>query len=169
MLLNENYLHSRHYTSSKWVISILMVNKWKSYILWIFYFNLDLKIIFSLFDANRDGKIAKEEINELVSFIAGDITKEDDVIQFMQAIDTNSEYFSSLFIHCIFVQRMVLSRWMNLKYWLRNIFESIHLVYEIFSIHLVRIEIRLFFDCFFISSRFKWWWICWSKWIQSSD
>jgi Ca2+-binding EF-hand superfamily protein len=77
-----------------------MVNN-STNILLIFYFNLDLKIVFSLFDSNHDGKIAKEEINELVSFIAGDIAKEEDVIQFMQAIDTNRKYCFFFLLSCL--------------------------------------------------------------------
>jgi Ca2+-binding EF-hand superfamily protein len=70
-----------------------------------FTLNLDLKIVFSLFDSNRDGKIAKEEINELVSFIAGDVAKQEDVTQFMQAIDTNRNYMWFCFSSSLLIIR----------------------------------------------------------------
>ncbi|CAF0901546.1 unnamed protein product [Rotaria sordida] len=56
----------------------------------------DLKILFSLFDANRDGNIAKEEIKELVSFIAGEKAKENDVAKVMQLIDINKDNVISI-------------------------------------------------------------------------
>jgi Ca2+-binding EF-hand superfamily protein len=50
-----------------------------------------LQLLFSLFDADHDGKIAKEEIKELVDIVCGHSSNKEEIAEFMEAIDINSE------------------------------------------------------------------------------
>ncbi len=45
-----------------------------------------MKVLFALFDADRNGKLAKQEIKEMIEFITGGSVQNEDVTQVMQLI-----------------------------------------------------------------------------------
>ncbi|CAF0850837.1 unnamed protein product [Adineta steineri] len=51
----------------------------------------DIKVLFSLFDADQNGKLGKKEVKELIELVTGERSTEDDQAKFMQFIDTNKD------------------------------------------------------------------------------
>ncbi|UJR14379.1 hypothetical protein I4U23_001375 [Adineta vaga] len=51
----------------------------------------DIKILFSLFDADKNGKLDKKEVKELIEFVSGGGIDDDDIAKVMQVIDTNKD------------------------------------------------------------------------------
>jgi Ca2+-binding EF-hand superfamily protein len=51
-----------------------------------------LKLLFSLFDTDHDGRITQDEIKQLVETVSGHLWTEEQLAAFMQIVDTDSKY-----------------------------------------------------------------------------
>ncbi|CAF3239006.1 unnamed protein product [Rotaria socialis] len=50
----------------------------------------ELKLLFSLFDTNHDGRITQDEIKQLVETVSGQILTEEQLAAFMKIMDTDT-------------------------------------------------------------------------------
>lgn len=50
----------------------------------------DVKLLFPLFDADRNGQLNKEEVKQLVSMVTGSLASNDDIAKVIELVDTNS-------------------------------------------------------------------------------
>ncbi|CAF1580679.1 unnamed protein product [Adineta ricciae] len=50
----------------------------------------ELKLLFSLFDSNHDGRISQDEIRQLVETVSGQPWSEEQLDAFMQVVDTDT-------------------------------------------------------------------------------
>jgi len=53
------------------------------------YWNLDVKVLFSLFDVDGNGQLKGNEIRDLISLIGGSHVNDEDLAKVTQFIDTN--------------------------------------------------------------------------------
>ncbi len=58
----------------------------------LFIFFGELKLLFSLFDTDHDGRITQDEIKQLVETVSGHSWTEEQLAAFMQIVDTDSKY-----------------------------------------------------------------------------
>jgi Ca2+-binding EF-hand superfamily protein len=63
----------------------------------LFFHFLELKLLFSLFDTDHDGRITQDEVKQLVETASGHPWTEEQLIAFMQTVDTDSKYKLILF------------------------------------------------------------------------
>jgi Ca2+-binding EF-hand superfamily protein len=56
-----------------------------------------LKLLFSLFDTDHDGRITQDEVKQLVETASGHPWTEEQLTAFMQTVDTDSKYKLILF------------------------------------------------------------------------
>jgi Ca2+-binding EF-hand superfamily protein len=56
-----------------------------------------LKLLFSLFDTDHDGRITQDEIKLLVETVSGHPWGEEQLSAFMQIVDTDSNHYFFLF------------------------------------------------------------------------
>ena len=50
-----------------------------------------MKLLFSLFDSNHDGRISQDEIKQLVETVSGQSWSEEQLDAFMKVVDTDSK------------------------------------------------------------------------------
>lgn len=55
---------------------------------------IELKLLFSLFDTDHDGRITKDEVKRLVETVSGQPWSEEQLAAFMQIVDTDSKSLS---------------------------------------------------------------------------
>ena len=101
---------------------------------------LELKLLFSLFDMNRDGQISEDEIKHLVEVVSGHPWSDEQLAAFMHITDTDRKTSPfRLFLFSVRLsQEAATSVWTNSPWWWINTFRPAHSAFAIYSISSVR-------------------------------